>query len=78
MRLHADYGVERIEPHGLELSDRSTETLAIAEDDPLSAEADARWRIELARRDWRDADRDGDAADCDAGAFAADRPARRL
>jgi hypothetical protein len=53
IRLHADYGVERIEPHGLETSEVSTETLTIVEADPTSAEARAEWRIELARRTWR-------------------------
>ena len=53
IRLHSDYGMERIEPHGLETSEVSTETLTIAESDPLSAEAAAQSRIELARAAWR-------------------------
>jgi hypothetical protein len=53
IRLHADYGIERIEPHGLETSEVSTETLTIVERDPTSAEASAEWRIELARKAWR-------------------------
>ncbi len=53
LRFHADYGVERIEPHGLETAEISTETLAISEGDPTSAEATAERRLGLARGGWR-------------------------
>jgi uncharacterized protein len=51
--LHYDYGLERIEPHGLETAEVSTETLAIVEGDPASAEARAETRITLGRGAWR-------------------------
>jgi uncharacterized protein len=53
IRLHYDYGLERIEPHGLETTEISTETLAIVEGDPASAEARAETSIALGRGDWR-------------------------
>jgi hypothetical protein len=53
MRLDYDYGIERIEPHGLETAEVSTETLEIGEGDPNRAEAAARYRIALGRGPWR-------------------------
>jgi uncharacterized protein len=52
VHLHYDYGAERIEPHGLETTEVSTETLAIREGEPNSAEARAESRIGLSRGDW--------------------------
>src|SRR5206468_6917867 len=52
-RLHADYGVERIEAHGLETSEVSTEVLSICDPEPTSAQAVAKWRIGLGRDQWR-------------------------
>jgi putative CocE/NonD family hydrolase len=52
IRLHYDYGLERIEPHGLETAEVSTETLTIGEGDPSSPEVTAKSRIAHRRGDW--------------------------
>ena len=53
IRLHYDYGLERIEPHGLETAEVSTETMTIREGDPNSARSWAESRIALRRGAWR-------------------------
>jgi hypothetical protein len=53
IRLHYDYGLERIEPHGLETAEVSTESLTIRQGDHNSAGAWAESRIALQRGAWR-------------------------
>ena len=53
IRLYADYGVERIEAHGLETAAVSSEILSICDREPNSAEAVATWQLGFRRHDWR-------------------------
>jgi len=53
IRLYADYGVERIEAHGLETAAVSSEILSICDPEPNSAEAVATWQVGFRRHDWR-------------------------
>jgi uncharacterized protein len=53
IRLHYDYGLERIEPHGLETAEVSTETTTIRDGDPNSAGTWAESHIALRRGAWR-------------------------
>ena len=51
--FHADYGIERIEPHKLETTEISSEVLSICDPEPNSAETVTKWHIGLRRGDWR-------------------------